>query len=281
MSGLTIVAVAHLLWPGVEPTSLQRFLESLRANPPGVSCEMVMIFKGFEPGSTAEAERLKLLKGWTYRRIDLEDKRMDLGDYRLVADRVSHKRVCFLNSHAEILCPDWLKHLTRALDKEDKAGMVGATGSFEMSGPETPFPNVHLRTNGFLIDRQLFLELDAPDLSTKRGCGLFEAGPKSLTRQIVAKGLIPYVVDKTGKAFKPEDWRTSKTFRAEGQENLMIADNRTRHWHEADAVERRYLETLAWSGRDPGPNPAKRGKASYWLKSISRRIKGNRPRFRS
>lgn len=272
-------AVVHLVWSGAAASSLDRFLKSYDQHPAGVDHDLVFILKGFDNDLAGEAQRLALLGDRRYQTIDLRDTQMDLGDYRIAAEKLTHERLCFLNSHAEILADDWLKKLITVLDMAPSAGMVSATGSHEQTSRETPFPNVHLRTNGFLIERRRFLDALAPDLTTKAGCGAFEAGPNSLTQQIIQDGLIPYVVDRQGRAWPPESWAESHTFRMGGQENLLIADNRTRAWKEADIPMRDYLETLAWTDRDPGPNPEKRAKLSYKVKKFLHMIRSNRARF--
>ena len=110
-----------------------------------------------------------------------------------------------------------------------------------------PFPNPHLRTNAFLLERELLLSLRPGPLRTKRDCHLFESGKHSLTRQITARGLAAVVVGRDGRAYLPPEWPASETFRQGEQRNLLIADNRTRQYSEGDEELRRELAAIAWS----------------------------------
>ncbi|HEY5053830.1 MAG TPA: hypothetical protein VII45_10525, partial [Solirubrobacterales bacterium] len=112
-----------------------------------------------------------------------------------------------------------------------------------------PFPNPHLRTNGFALDRELLLSLDWPTGLTKLGAVALEGGSRSLTRQVQERGLATVVVGRNGVAYPPERWRQSATFRAGQQANLLLADNRTRHYQEAGPLTRRGLAWLAWRRR--------------------------------
>jgi hypothetical protein len=108
------------------------------------------------------------------------------------------------------------------------------------------FPNPHIRTNAFMIERERFLSLDFPRFASKVDAYKFESGRRSMTRQILARNLSPVVVDKNGQTYAVSDWRSSKTFWTERQTNLIIADNRTADYASGDQEQRRVLENLAW-----------------------------------
>jgi hypothetical protein len=112
-----------------------------------------------------------------------------------------------------------------------------------------PFPNPHIRTNAFLIRRDLMLDIEVGDLSTKAGVLRFESGRRSLTRQIGRRGLAVVVVGQDGVAYLPDAWPQSHTFRSGDQFNLMISDNRTEEWAALDDPAREELSVRAW-GRD-------------------------------
>ena len=67
-----------------------------------------------------------------------------------------------------------------------------------------------------------------------------------MTRQIQARGLGVRVVGKDGRGYGPEEWAQSGTFWQESQENLLVADNQTRRFTEADEATRRRLTRSAW-----------------------------------
>ncbi|MGZ4351312.1 MAG: hypothetical protein ACXVRX_12420 [Solirubrobacteraceae bacterium] len=54
------------------------------------------------------------------------------------------------------------------------------------------------------------------------------------------------VVGRDGRAYDRDRWRESRTFRAGEQDNLLVEDNRTRQYEEAQGRWRRKLARLAW-----------------------------------
>ena len=108
------------------------------------------------------------------------------------------------------------------------------------------FPNPHIRTNAFMIERELFLSLNFPVFASKQDVYRFESGRKSLTRQVLAIGLKPVVVGRDGAVYEISEWRLSSTFWTNEQDNLVVADNRTSDYAQAQQLFRRRLENDAW-----------------------------------
>ncbi|HEX8129458.1 MAG TPA: hypothetical protein VF527_10185 [Pyrinomonadaceae bacterium] len=109
-----------------------------------------------------------------------------------------------------------------------------------------PFPNYHVRTNAFVIARDVMLDLKVGAIRNKMDAAAFESGKAGLSRQLFARGLRALVVGRDGVAYREEQWRESRTFRSGGQSNLLVADNRTRQYTEADAPTKVFLEQCAW-----------------------------------
>ena len=108
------------------------------------------------------------------------------------------------------------------------------------------FPNPHIRTNAFMIERKQFLSLKFPAFVSKQGVYRFESGRRSLTRQILAKGLKPVVIGRNGTMYEISEWRSSSTFWTNEQDNLIIADNRTVDYAQGEESLRAKLENFAW-----------------------------------
>ncbi len=109
-----------------------------------------------------------------------------------------------------------------------------------------PFPNPHLRTNAFMIRRELFLALRVGPLNTKDEAVMFECGWFGMTRQIFEMGLEALVVGRDGRGYPRDSWYDSHTFRSGEQRNLLIADNRTRYYEQADSNWRRGALLSTW-----------------------------------
>jgi hypothetical protein len=121
------------------------------------------------------------------------------------------------------------------------------------------FPAPHLRTNAFLLGRELMLRIKAGPLNDKTETYLLESGRRSLTRQIEGMGLQVLVAGRDGATYGARDWPHSRTFWQGSQENLIIADNQTRSYERGDLEVRRALSAHAWgdlaapAGPDPRP----------------------------
>jgi hypothetical protein len=247
------LCLVYLAWTPYGVERAQSFLASYRKHPPGTEHSLLVALAG-PPGDRSP---------WRDTFADVEHERLDLGvgmdldHYRAIADHRPAGRYCFVNTVTTALADNWLLYLDRAL-LEPGIGIVGATGSHESPNAIRPwplrglrpgyesFPNPHLRTNGFALRRELLLALDWPTGSSKLEAVKLEAGSNGLTRQVIARGLRAAVVGRDGTAYPPERWHESATFRSGGQRNLLLADNRTRHYHEAGTLVRHGLSWLAW-----------------------------------
>jgi hypothetical protein len=87
------------------------------------------------------------------------------------------------------------------------------------------------------------------EVFTKSGAWRLENGKRNVTQQVWEDGLEALVVGRDGEAYAHERWYESHTFRSGGQRNLLVADNRTRQFAEADPAEQRRLAELAWGER--------------------------------
>lgn len=111
------------------------------------------------------------------------------------------------------------------------------------------FPAAHLRTNGFVIGRELLLSLRAGALKNKNATYRLEAGHRSLTAQVRDRGLSTLVVARDGSARAPADWPAADVFWQGAQRQLLVADNQTRQYAEGDARVREALARYAWGPR--------------------------------
>jgi len=248
------LCLVYLSWTpyGLEPA--RRFLASYRDHPAGAPHRLLLVLAG--PDEDRSPWR-RLFDEVPHETVEV-GLGADLGHYRAAVDMVPAERYCFVNTVTEALVDHWLAKLDQALAAPE-VGMVGATGSYESPnavrpGPLrrlrpgfAPFPNPHLRTNGFALGRDLLLELDWQSDLTREQAVLLEGSERSLTRQVRERGLQTLVVGRNG-AYAPERWRESATFRSGGQANLLLADNRTRHYQEGGTLTRRGLAWLAWHG---------------------------------
>jgi len=117
------------------------------------------------------------------------------------------------------------------------------------------FPNFHLRTNAFLISREIALQIRFTTMHKKFDTYAFESGRSGLTRQILQMGKPVLVVGRDGKAYTMEEWHLSDTFWRRNQDNLLVADNQTRRYAASDLDGRAIYSTYAWG---PSADPRRK-----------------------
>lgn len=209
------------------------FRDSFLKSSAGIDNQVYVILKGFDvPGEMKEATQL--LSPLEYKEVHLGDDSFDIGAYIEWANQVSEDVICGLNSSSRPLCDNWLRKLWLNLNLPS-VGLVGATGSYEsLCGLDScfpKFPNIHLRSTGFMIRRNFFCQLTKNcKIETKLDAYKFESGPESLTRKVLDAGKKVFVVGRNGRGYSPAYWRVSDTFRQGVQTNLLIGDNQTRNF---------------------------------------------------
>jgi hypothetical protein len=277
------ICVAYLVWKPLGLSPCKTFIESYRRYQPEISHDLIIIFKGTERDPELDGYRA-LLDGIDYQELIVPNRGFDIEPYFRTATALDHGYFCFLNTQSELLDSGWLEKLHGVAVRDD-VGVVGATGSWESlytdsfrwimpwaerslvpniprfiarrargailyKGEFPPFPNVHLRTNAFMLRREIMLQLVRPAMRRKLDALRFESGSGSLTRQILAMQRKALVVGRDGKGYEPHEWPESNTFRSGDQVNLLVADKRTAEFGRAGPERRRSLSEVTW-----GPPP--------------------------
>ena len=267
------LGVVHLVRAhnGLQPFT--GFLDAYTRNPGGAPHDLLIVFKGFSGDAELEPYRATL-KSIAHQELRVSDLGLDLRAYSIACRHFEHSYLCFLNSYCVPLDENWLAKMF-ALIRQPQVGAAGATGSWEsmytnflrsrggtpmpllrriMSALRSrlnrclflPFPNPHLRTNSFIISRQLMLEVWPRLILNKSAAYMFENGRNSFTQRLLRRGLKPLIVGRDGQGYEKEQWARSNTFRQSNQENLLVADNQTRNYAAADFEKRKCLSVLAW-----------------------------------
>lgn len=132
--------------------------------------------------------------------------------------------------------------------------LIAPGGHFQEYAKIRPFPNPHIRTNVFMIERHRLLGLGYAAPATKIQACLFESGMEGLTAKLRQSGLAAVVVGRDGRGFDVPEWIDSHTYRLGSQTNLLARDNQTRRMAELPPASRFTLSRLAW-GDFLGPPP--------------------------
>lgn len=246
-----VIAVAYLLRG--KDTNWQeccnRFLFSYQQHAAGCDHELHVIIKGFESPASELLAR-QVIAPMECHISSVADDAFDIGAYREWSAGISNKVICLMNTGSEILADHWLQKLhVNFLDPS--VGMVSATGSFESLGSQLkgfpPYPNPHLRTNAFMLEREQYLAAsEGRSFRTKEDAFRFESGHTSLTQVVKRVGLKTRIVGRNGRAYCEKTWPISNTFRQGRQHNLLVGDKQTREYTSSPWHRKKYLASLAW-----------------------------------
>jgi hypothetical protein len=237
---------------GADESYLEKFnsfVRSYKMFNPGIAHKGVIIFKGFRDAKQL-SEGMDAFSSLDFAPLHTLDLTFDIGAYLDAAKEIETERICFLNTNSEIASDHWLAKLSRNLDLKN-VGLVGATGSFEslsILDQRIPrFPNVHLRSNAFMIERRLFVEmLSVCQIRNKNDAFFVESGPNSITRCIFRAGQSALIVGRDGRGYHPENWPRSFTFRQGDQSNLLVKDNVTRTFEQMPWKEKEEISAKTW-----------------------------------
>lgn len=275
------VCVVHLVRAknGLEP--FRRFLDSYLGKSAGIEHDLLVVYKGFSSARGVEKYE-KLLESYPHRIFFVKDFGFDIRPYLLVTKLFNYRYFCFFNSFSEILSDGWLEKMYRFCSRDD-VGLVGATGSWQSLYNDAvnrkitrgrypfleyqmvkfctllkklilrqyfpPFPNPHIRSNAFMIKREILLRVNAHPIFCKLDAWKFESGVNGLSRQVEAMNLKTIVVGRNGAGYDKECWPASQIYKQHDQSNLLVADNQTMQYALGDRRARARLSSLAWGDK--------------------------------
>ena len=171
------------------------------------------------------------------------------GSWQSMSSNYADTRLPGFSMHAGY--PAWKRRLLRVLPF--LGNLLPWMRSRLLRGMFDPFPNHHLRTNAFMIERSTALAVRVAPMHWKFDAHRFESGKRGLTRQILESGKAVFVVGRDGIAYDRRDWHSSNTFWRRNQENLLVADNQTRMYDHSDPELRAVYSLIAWGpSAEPG-----------------------------
>lgn len=229
---------------------LDNFLLSYLEHKSGTSHCLNIIFKGFS------FSRINFIKSYIKNNYNVKfnsesqkDINYDIGSYIVAAKKSKAKYLFFLNSSSLILCDNWLKKFHFGYNSTNM-GLIGATGSAEKLDHFwfQTWPNYHIRTNAFFINRELFIKLteNLGSFVSKDSVWKFESGSNSLTKRVSKMGLDVAVLGRDGLLYPYYLWQISNTFKIADQSNLIISDNQTNFYSQASIELKNILANKTW-----------------------------------
>ncbi len=281
------ICVVHLVRfkNGLEP--FKRFICSYAKHSAGIDHDLLIIYKGFS-SAKGVSEYEKVLEEFPHKTLFVKDFGFDIRPYFIAARKLDYKYFLFLNSFSIILGEQWLEKMYRNVSQKD-IGLVGATGSWQslytdcvnrvinksnnplwkyalekcsrqarlfiLSYYFKPLPNYHIRTNAFMVSREIMLKIKGWFVITKRGAWIFESGIHGFTRQVLDLGLKAVIVGQDGVGYDKERWCESNIYKQHEQTNLLIADNQTLSYYIGDKNRKLDESFKAWGDKSDITEP--------------------------
>lgn len=267
---------------------LENFLNSYKKNKSGINHELIIVFNGFKFEEELNPF-LELLKYSSIKlKIEKTNSKYDIDVYYFIANKYNdYSYFLFLNTYSIILAENWLFYYYKNIIIEN-VGCVSATGAwgdfnhvidYKKSLSEIlkfkiklnilkkiiyfrynfyPSVGIHLRTNAFMINRNVFLTIQRPNVkplllrflfrlnNKKIRSFCFEHGINNFSNQLLKRGYKIKLVNKFGLGIDIENWADSNIFWNGEQENLLIQDNQTSKYQNSCKEEQTKLKFAAW-----------------------------------
>tara|TARA_Y200000002_G_C22650405_1_gene651097 strand:- start:44 stop:895 length:852 start_codon:yes stop_codon:yes gene_type:complete len=258
----------------------EKFIHYYSKYKSGCDHDLVVIFKGWNKSQIKDKENLKVkFLNLSANFIELEDDGFDWAAFMRVTPMLKTDFVCYLNTFSRPLCNFWLKNMYDCIKIKD-VGVCGATASYKAWRFTFPYfefklsliisypfkiirrltnhflllgyyPNQycpHLRSNGFSVERKIFLDfIKTKKIPTgKRDCYKLESGNSSLSNYVMNLNKRLMLIDKNGCKYDVQDWISSKTYCCPGQPELCIADNNTDYYDKQSVSNKKQMEYDAW-----------------------------------
>ena len=119
-------------------------------------------------------------------------------------------------------------------------------GPYHFLAQISRFPNAHIRTNSFMINREWLITHFPSIEPSKEAAFIFESGVSGLSNTVLKHGLSLSIVDRHGKLYRQNEWNKSRTFRLFDQDGLTIEDNQTRSFEQMSQPERNLHTMMSW-----------------------------------
>ena len=267
---MAINNVFYLAWCGYGAAHYVRFLESFLSQSELKDVKLTIIYKGDKASFQATDVQAALTNVPNAHLVNLPDEGRDIDIYRTMLSSLQPDDIAlFFNTRTVLRSQDALRFLFAAARNPDRP-LVGCCGSYERLDKNDPYPNPHLRTNGFGGLASLLWSLDWSYTDRPHEV---ECGPNSLTRQAIAAGHACVIVNASGQLFRLSEWPLAQTWRNHGQRQLLIEDNRSDDFEQADESRRRYLRSLAWFPHDKSVATRKKKKKVERIVALKNAIK--------
>jgi len=260
------VIIAYLSSGFVNIKSLKKFLVNFKKNKPGYPHELIICLKLLK--KSEKKKRMKLIKNY---KIFFDDEKIndhEWGTLKRLCILNKNRRIFWMNDHSYPVNKNWLKKIMKYDKKNIFLGTSGSYSShlsnsfyrhkndsylkaiikivfFFFTVPR--FPNPHVRTTGFLINSNDYVEfIKSKWIRNKLQSFLIESGKNSLTNFFKRKNYDIFIVNKDGKKFNLNSMKKSCTFAFKNQTKFLISDNHIRIYSKLSSKKKAQRSKHVW-----------------------------------
>jgi hypothetical protein len=195
-----------------------RFLESYRANPPGLEHSTTIVCNGGPMSGTMECI-FSGLPNCTF--FNHDNSGYDIGAYQQVSRRVPCDMMVFFGSSAYLKRPGWMIPMAAAFEKYGPNCLYGSMGN-QGNAACSVFP--HIRTTGFWLSPALLnaypFIINKPEYRYH-----FEHGQDCLTEWVKKRGGRNFVVGWSGE-FEYPYWDSIPNGYHQGDQSAILSGDR-------------------------------------------------------
>ena len=275
------ITVFYNLWLPYDILPFKSFLTSYNSYNAGISHQLIIIFKDCKEKDITPYLALLTHYSIPFKSIYFNGG-YDIDAYFFAANSFEADYLFFFNTNSVIQTNNWLLKMYKAIVGKPKIGICSATGSWmsyrsavftqnswKYNSEQSliinfrkykllfkallyypflfkAFPNPHIRTNAFMIKRELLLKVNFKPIKTKMQAYLFESVRRSISNQIIDLGYEIRIVDKNGISIAVKEWSDTEIFWNKTQKDLMVSDNQTEKYIKATNDEKNLYTRLAW-----------------------------------
>jgi hypothetical protein len=261
------ITVCYLFTKFDKLNSFYQFLKNYKKFRPGLNHNLLICYKlvNVDMIKIFEAKLRKIPHTEYLDTSPLND--YDFGSYYRVCKSYPNKKIFFLNAKSYPIKHNWLKIISKSYKNNS---FVGTSASYEsqltslnlkkfykifsflinfihLKKRFNSFPNPHIRTSGFLINSNNFIDFYKKKFcKNKLDAWSIESGKDSITNYFKSKKYPLFIVNSDGISFNEKDWKKSNTFNYQKQDKSIISDTHTRKYLKLNHHRRLISQFNTW-----------------------------------
>lgn len=275
---------------GIE--AVKKFINSYKLHPAGCEHKLTIVTNAWNIKCQDYKKLLQLAKEVNAQVMQLPDDGFDFGAYYRAAKKVKSELIFCMVTSSEILHDNWLKKFEDKFKSNKNLKLAGTSGSWEIcpnaynfllgecerngygklqrfikmlpykylidKQRKKPlrFPNYHVRSTDFCIDRNLYIKFMAQSIMPRHKVEAYnlESGHDSMTNFITNLGYEVGVIGADGKLYYKEDWDKSRTFRCNDISNALTRNKQYSVFEFSSNDQKKAAMKAAWGTTEGAEN---------------------------